>query len=322
MKILIVKTSSMGDIIHTLPAISDAALKYKCIQFDWIVEEDFIEIPAWHQSVKQVFSIAMRRWRKQLFKSSVKKEIINFRQQIQKNKYDIIIDVQGLLKSALLLFYCKYDISHGYNWSSARESLASLFYDKTYYIDKYQHAIERIRKLFASILNYTYIENKINYGINQYFSSLRRVDNNEKYIIFLHSSSRYDKCWPEYHWRMLIKLIEEKNLIIKLPWNTDLEFLQAKRISSGFKNVKILPKMSLEHIAKEILFSQAVVSIDTGLSHLTAAFNKHHIALYGPSNPNLIGIFGENQEICISPNGKMESIKPIDVYQKLILKIR
>ncbi|MFW0006481.1 MAG: lipopolysaccharide heptosyltransferase RfaC [Arsenophonus endosymbiont of Dermacentor nuttalli] len=321
MKVLIVKTSSMGEVLHTLPALSDAVIHYPTIQFDWVVEENFAEIPSWHGAVKRVIPVAIRRWRKNWLAKSVRQERTVFRAQLQQQKYDAVIDAQGLLKSAFLITRYARGLSHGYDWKSAREPLASLFYNCCYSVKKQQHAVERIRELFADSLHYSKQIIAGDYGIAQCFSPSALATTIAPYIIFFHATTRDEKHWPESYWRQLITAVQAKGLTVKLPWATNLEHQRALRLAAGFKHVEVLPKLSLDKLAQQIVAAKAVVSVDTGLSHLTAALGKANITLYGPTDPGLIGGYGEAQEAIVSANGNMATIKPNEVYQRLVLKI-
>ena len=215
MKVLIVKTSSMGDVLHTLPALTDAVRYYPDIQFDWVIEENFAEIPYWHSAVKRVIPVAIRRWRKNWLAKSVRQQRAVFRAQLQQQKYYAVIDAQGLLKSAFLITRIARGVSHGYDWKSARESPASLFYDYRYRVNKQQHAVERIRQLFAESLHYNKPTIAGDYGIAPYFSPLALAKENAADIIFFHATTRDEKHWPESHWRQLITAIQAKGLTVK-----------------------------------------------------------------------------------------------------------
>ncbi|MGP1956204.1 MAG: lipopolysaccharide heptosyltransferase RfaC [Arsenophonus sp. NC-PE1-MAG3] len=322
MKVLIIKISSMGDILHTLPALTDAVMHYPYIQFDWVIEDNFAEIPNWHYAVNKVIPVNFRRWRKNWLVKSVRKQRAVFRAQLQQYKYDAVIDAQGLLKSAFLITRLARGVSHSYDWKSAREPLSSLFCNFHYRINKQLHAVERIRQLFADSLHYHKPTIAGDYGIARYFSLPALEKENNPYIIFFHATTRNEKHWPESHWRQLISDIQVKGLKVKLPWKTNIEYQRAISLSNGFKNVEVLPKLSLDEIAQQIIAAKAVISVDTGLSHLTAALSKPNITLYGPTDPRLIGGYGESQETIISTDGNMAKIKPNEVFQRLDLIIK
>ena len=143
MRVLIVKTSSMGDVLHTLPALTDAQQAIPGIKFDWVVEEGFAQIPSWHAAVERVIPVAIRRWRKAWFSAPIKAERKAFREALQAENYDAVIDAQGLVKSAALVTRLAHGVKHGLDWQTAREPLASLFYNRKHHIAKQQHAVER-----------------------------------------------------------------------------------------------------------------------------------------------------------------------------------
>lgn len=318
MRVLIVKTSSMGDVLHTLPALTDAARAIPGIRFDWVVEEGFAQIPSWHEAVERVIPVAIRRWRKAWFSAPIKAERQAFRDAIQAVNYDAIIDAQGLVKSAALVTRLAHGVKHGMDWSTAREPLASLFYNRRHHIAKQQHAVERTRELFAKSLGYAKPETQGDYAIAQHF--LRTVTpDNAPYCVFLHATTRDDKHWPEGYWRELIGLLKESGLQIKLPWGAPHEEARAKRLAEGFDYVEVLPRLSLEEVAHVLAGAKFVVSVDTGLSHLTAALDRPNITLYGPTDPGLIGGYGKNQVACCSPNKQLTGLSAKTVFEQLTL---
>ncbi|AWH88682.1 lipopolysaccharide heptosyltransferase RfaC [Limnobaculum parvum] len=319
MKVLIVKTSSMGDVLHTLPALTDAQNAIPNIQFDWVVEEGFAQIPRWHNAVNQVIPVAIRRWRKSWFSADTRKERAAFITQLQDRHYDAVIDAQGLIKSAFLITRKAKGTKHGQDRHSAREPLASWFYDVKHPIPKNQHAVERTRQLFALSLGYPMPDKKGDYGIAQHFLTTLPADVNT-YLVFLHATTRDDKHWPEQHWRELIALTTESGLKIKLPWGAPHEHERAKRLAKGFQHVEVLPKLSLKEIANVLVGAKAVVSVDTGLSHLTAALDRPNITLYGPTDPRLIGGYGKNQ-LSVKRTDNIKSIPP-DIIYNYLLSIR
>ena len=316
MRVLIVKTSSMGDVLHTLPALTDAMRAIPGIHFDWVVEEGFAQIPSWHEAVDRVIPVAIRRWRKAWFSAPIKAERKAFRDAIQAVKYDAIVDAQGLVKSAALVTRLAHGVKHGMDWSSAREPLASLFYNRRHHIPKQQHAVERTRELFAKSLGYTKPDTQGDYAIAQHF--LRELAPAEApYCVFLHATTRDDKHWPESHWRELIAQLKESGLQIKLPWGAPHEEARAKRLAEGFDNVEVLPRLSLEKVAHVLAGAEFVVSVDTGLSHLTAALDRPNITLYGPTDPGLIGGYGRNQVACCSESKDLATLDALAVVSEL-----
>ncbi|WP_262947632.1 lipopolysaccharide heptosyltransferase RfaC [Xenorhabdus indica] len=312
MRVLLVKTSSMGDVLHTLPALTDAMQYIPGIQFDWVVEEGFAQIPTWHSAVENVIPVAIRRWRKNWFRKDIREERARFREQLQQRKYDAIIDAQGLLKSAFLVTRLAHGPKHGYDKKSIREPLASFFYDQRHSVSKQQHAVERIRALFAESLSYQKPIESGDYSISRHFLN-QQSENGNDYLVFLHATTRDEKHWPENHWRQLIAEIQPTGMRIKLPWGAGHEYQRALRLADGFSHVDVLPKLTLAEVAQALAGTKAVVSVDTGLSHLTAALDRPNITLFGPTDPGLIGGDGEEQHTLKSVDNSMQSITPAEV---------
>ncbi|PWC19710.1 lipopolysaccharide heptosyltransferase RfaC [Brenneria corticis] len=316
MRVLIIKTSSMGDVLHTLPALTDAMLALPGIEFDWVVEEGFAQIPGWHPAVSRVLPVAIRRWRKSWFSAKTRRERAQFKRQLREYRYDAVIDAQGLIKSAALVTRLARGKKHGLDYRSAREPLASWFYNYRHHVDRRQHAVERVRELFAASLHYKKPAERGDYAIAARFLDQLPADANQ-YLVFLHATTRDEKHWPESHWRELISLLEPSGLRIKLPWGAEHEHQRALRLAAGFSHVEVLPRLTLQQVAEVLAGARAVVSVDTGLSHLTAALDRPNITLYGPTDPGLIGGYGLNQVAELSENRQMAAISAGEVRQKL-----
>jgi heptosyltransferase-1 len=290
-RVLIIKTSSLGDVIHTLPAVTDAAHAIPGIRFDWVVEEGFAEIPSWHPAVDQVIPVAIRRWRKNLWQTIKSGEWKAFKQRLRARKYDLVIDAQGLVKSAWLTRYVKAPVA-GLDRYSAREGWASRFYDRRLSVAVGQHAVERVRQLFALALAYDLPE-----GIGRYGLDLDRLQlpPAAPYVVFLHGTTWATKHWPEAYWRELAERLGRRNLQVRLPWGNPAEKARAERIAQGLKNCEVLPKLNLAGVARVLAAAKACVAVDTGLGHLAAALDVPTISLFGPTNPGLTGAYGRVQ---------------------------
>lgn len=300
MRVLLVKTSSLGDVIHTLPALTDAARAIPGIQFDWVVEEGFAEIPAWHPAVAQVIPVAIRRWRKNLWQTIRNGDWRRFKARLREARYDLVIDAQGLLKSAWLTRYVSAPVA-GLDRESAREPIACRFYDRLYTVPKDQHALERTRQLFAQALGYALPQGLGDYGLDR----AAMADHvTQPYLLFLHGTTWASKHWPEQEWRELAQRMSELGWAIRLPWGNEAERARAERIVAGVDNAAVLPKLNLAGVAKVIAGAQACVAVDTGLGHLAAALDVPSISLYGPTLPGRVGAYGRGQiHLCASgPN--------------------
>ena len=309
MRVLVVKTSSLGDVVHTLPALTDARRAIPGIQFDWVVEEGFAEIPAWHPAVAQVLSVAIRRWRKHPLQTLRSGEWRRFKARLGEARYDLVIDAQGLLKSAWLTHHVQAPVA-GLDRDSAREPFAARFYDRRYAVPREQHALERVRQLFAQALGYPLPESVADYGLDR---AQLAAPGEEPYLLFLHGTTWPSKHWPEAYWRELAERMSEFGWAIRLPWGNADEQARAERIASRLPSVSVLPRLNLGGIAKVVAGARACVAVDTGLGHLAAALDVPCISLYGPTLPGRVGAYGRSQvHLCAAgPDaGKGDRHKP------------
>lgn len=317
MHILIIKISSMGDIIHTLPAITDASNLIPTISFDWVIEESFSEIPTWHPSIHQIIPIKLRSWKNQWYKPNTWKKYYEFIKQLNTHKYNKIIDAQGLLKTSLFITSNIINgIKHGMNSLSAKEPISCWCYDHHHHIPKNQHAIERIRQLFSYSLQYPIPTYPGQYNINHHFNnSSIRTPSKPPYLIFFHTTSQSKKEWPKLNWHILTQHAINTGYHIKVPFWTKQEKLNTKQLKNHFQQITILPNLTLKKIAHQINKATATISVDTGLSHLSAALNCPNLTLYGPTNPKLIGTYGKNQFFLHSSTKEMKDIHPNHVWK-------
>jgi len=330
MKILIIKTSSLGDIIHTLPALTDAAHAIPNIEFDWVAEAGFAEIPAWHNRVNRVIPLEWRRWRKNFPQAWRDGEFKRFYTDLRKNHYDKIIDAQGLLKSAIITRMSKGERC-GLDFSSARETLAAAFYQRRYSVLFEQHAVVRARQLFALALGYPIPDSTPDYAIAEHFSkqtvslewlSAKKITSPERpAILFIHGTTRDDKEWPEQHWQALAQQCVQAGYNVLLPWGNAREQQRALRIADVSAHVYVLPKLNLNDLAQTLLAVKCAVAVDTGIGHLAAALNVPTVSLYGPTDPEMIGACGRSQIHLRAPlinnSHAMRDISPAMVLKNL-----
>lgn len=294
MRVLLVKLSSMGDVIHALPALTDAQQAIPGIQFDWVIDESFHEVATWHNSVDCVIQSAHRRWRKTIFQTLRQGELIQCYRALRRRDYDLVLDAQGNFKSALIA-RCAHGTRAGLDKASASESIASLAYQTRYSVTKNNHAIARLRELFSKALNYPLPETPPDFAIQR--DKLQPLDITlpKSFFIFVHNASWESKWWPEAYWKTLVKRAQEDNTHVVIPWGNAVEKARAERLAAHQEHVIVLPKITLSQAAFVIARAKAAICIDTGLGHLAAALNIPAINLYGPTDPGLIGTTGQNQ---------------------------
>ena len=293
MRILIVKTSSLGDVLHTLPALTDARQAIPGLSADWVVEESFAEIPAWHPAVERVIPVAVRRWRKHPWDAVQSGEISQVFSALTLKAYDHVIDAQGLIKSALITRLARGNRA-GLDRHSIKESAASVFYQQRVAVPKAQHAVQRVRELFAAVLGYPLQSAQIDYGIAALADHNGPAD--PASLMLLHGTTWASKHWPEQYWCELAALAQADGFQIKLPWGNQAEHQRALRIADNIPGSVVLEKQSLTGLARHLSRCSGVVAVDSGLGHLAAALNRPAVALYGATNPALSGSFGDHQQ--------------------------
>ncbi len=295
MRILIVKTSSMGDVIHTLPAISDARQADPSLRIDWVVEEAFREIPAWHPGVARVIPVAIRRWRRQIRRALADRELGRFRRQLRSEHYDYVIDAQGLVKSGIISRMAR-GLAVGLSRETIKEPLATVFYNKTYPIAREQHAVQRVRELVARTLGYPLRGTGPDYGLDpERLTAVDDRDEDRPTLVFLHGTSWPNKLWPRPYWRKLTELALAAGYRVTLPWGSEAEHEQALSIADSLPGAQVPDRQSLTGLAAHLGRARGAVAVDTGLGHLAAAVGTPTVSLYGPTDPRYAGTLGPNQ---------------------------
>ncbi|ODS24535.1 lipopolysaccharide heptosyltransferase I [Candidatus Endobugula sertula] len=320
MRVLIIKLTSMGDLMHAFPALSDAVKQYPDITFDWVVDEGFMEVPLWHPSVKRVITTAHRRWKKNLFQCWKRGELHAFYRQLNLNAYDVVVDLQSNLKSAIVSWLRRTPV-HGYNKHTCREKPAHWAYDTHYHIELRQHAIERQRELMAKVLGYEKPASLPNYGVNISQCQLPSFKLPEKYVVFVHNASKPTKLWPVDYWQQLIRQVSHQDYSVLLPCGNDSEYQRAQLIAKDHPAAIALPKVSLGEMAAVMSQAKVAVCSDTGLAHMAAVLSIPAITLYAVTDTMLIGTVGQHQQHIIadkhSLNANMKAISADEVWNLL-----
>ena len=310
--VLFIKTSSLGDVIHHMPAVIDARKARPETAFAWLVEEAFAPLVRLHPAVDHVIPVAWRRWRKSLYAPPTLRQIAASLRAIRNQHFDDIVDTQGLLRSALIARTAR-GRRHGYDSSSIREPLASAFYDERYSVSRELHAVERNRILSGLALGYS-PRGTPDFG----FDRARFSGAVSRYGLLLHATARPEKLWPEAHWTALGKSLA-RNIELRLPWGTDLERVRSERIAAAVPGARVEERRPLDRIVTLIAGAQFVVGVDTGLLHLAAALGVPLVAIFTGSEPGLTGPVGSGPIAILGTDREPPAVDAvIDAVEKVV----
>ncbi len=296
---LIVKTSSMGDIVHALPLASDLVRRFPGASIDWLVEESFAAIPRLHDCVDCVISVAVRRWRHSPLAVSTWREIWQTKAQLRARRYTAILDCQGLLKSAWLARWAC-GARWGFDRVSAREPLAALLYTHTVRVDRMQHAIVRNRALGAAACD-TDVATPPQFGLRAPALAERGLveATSMPYAVLLTNASRVSKRWPDERWRSIERWLYGQGLRSLLFAGSAQEEADTRARVAGMNRASLAPRCAIEQVAAVLAGARIVIGLDTGLSHLAAALGAPTIGIFCDYDPRLVGITGSAQSFSL-----------------------
>lgn len=280
MKALLVKMSSLGDIVHTLPAVDDA--HRHGVLFDWVVEEGYQPLAALAAGVDQVLPVAFRRWRRTPLTGSA--EAWAFGRRLRRRRYDVVVDAQGLLKSAAVGCAARAGERVGFDFASIRERPAALAYGRRVPVPRREHAITRTRELFARAFGYEAPATAPRFGL-----APRPV--RERHVLLAHGSTWATKAWPEPYWIDVARHLAEAGLKPLVPW-LDGEKARAARIADAVPGARLCERMDLGGVLEVAASVGGVIGVDSGIAHLCAAFGRPTVMLFGPTDAALTGCRG------------------------------
>jgi heptosyltransferase-1 len=298
--ILFIKTSSLGDVIHHMPAITEARRHLPDARLAWVVEEAFAPLVRLHPAVDATVPVASRRWRGALLRAATWREGRAFARVLRAQAYDEIIDTQGLLRSAIISRLAR-GRRHGYDAASIREPLASRFYDVRHQVGRDLHAIARNRALTGRVLGYA-PQGDVDFGLDR--RKLTR-STDAPYAVLLHATARPEKQWPEERWIALGRAFAARGTDLVLPWGTEPERQRCERIAAALPGARIPERQPLDQVARLIAGAQFVVGVDTGLLHLAAALRVPLAGIFVGSEPGLTGPRGQGPIAIVGHNGAM-----------------
>jgi heptosyltransferase I len=313
-RVLIVKTSSMGDVVHALPALSDMVRQVPGLRADWLVEAPFAAIPALHPAVQQVMPLAWRKWRKRLFDRATWQAMGQLRQQLRREPYDLVLDMQGLLKSVVWGGLARGPLV-GYERPGIRDPFASRFYSRKVYVPWEMQAVERCRRLAAAHLGYALPGSAPDFGIQAPPPGWAPP---AAFSVLIPCASRPEKLWPNRDWMAVGQHLAAQGTAPVVLWGSEAERRMAETIAHGCGGV-VPPFLSVKDTAAVLGRAAIVVGLDTGFSHLGAALGRSTIGIYCDHEPGLAGITGSGPVASIGGKGQVPSL---DAVLRLVQQVQ
>ena len=283
LKVLIVKLSSLGDVVHTMPAVMDIQAAFANAQIDWVVERGFAPLAARCAAVQRVIPCELRRWRKAFFKPETRAQTLTewqaFKADLQQETYDVILDLQGLTKSAWVAWLAR-KAQGGTHYAMANRTDGSSYERPTRWVadvalpvTAHIHAVARGRELCAKALGYD-VPTRLNYGLGQADAQHRPV------VALVHGTSRADKEWPLAHWVDIGTRLKLQGLNVVLPHGNDAELMRSKALADLLPGAVVWPRLSLDQLTTEMAQCTGVIGVDSGLSHIAVALGLPHVQIY------------------------------------------
>jgi heptosyltransferase-1 len=287
--ILVVRPSSLGDIVHALTLVADVRTHRPELAIDWVAETGFVPLVELHPGVRRVIPVALRHWRHHLFATSTWREFGSFRRLLRSEAYAAVLDLQEQVKGALIARMAR-GVRHGPDRASIREPAATFAHDVHHAIDPRQHFIVRCRRLAAAALDYR-VEGPPQFGLVPPPPAAGTAPD-RPYVVFIHGTSRADKLWPDAHWRRLIETFAATGLSVVLPWGSDAERARSERYAAGVANAHVPPppRPTLPALAALLARAEIAIGVDTGFVHLAAALGTPTVSLFVATDPMRCGV--------------------------------
>jgi heptosyltransferase-1 len=308
--VLFIKTSSLGDVIHHMPAVTEARRNRPDARISWVVERAFAPLVRLHAAVDAVIEVDSRAWRRELHRPATWRALKDFVGTLRAQSYDEIVDIQGLARTAVIARLAR-GRRHGYDAQSVREPPASRFYDVRHRVDQGLHAIARNRLLTALALGYAPDE-ILDFGLDRAGLAHPAA---APYGVLLHATARAVKEWPERSWVEAGQMLSGRGVELLLPWGTVPERDRGARIAAALGNARVPERAPLDATARLIAGASFVIGVDTGLLHLAAALGVPLVGVFVGSDPGLTGPRGAGRIAVVG--GKAQSPSARDVVAAL-----
>jgi heptosyltransferase I len=347
MKILIVRVSSLGDVIHNMPMVQDILRHHPAAQIDWVVEEAYAGLVRLNPGVRNIIPVALRRWRKRLWSKAVWAEIRHFRRLLQTEAYDYVFDTQGLLKTGVLMGWArlapggqKLGLANGTE-GSGYEGISRWFHTRSVRVALRCHAVARGREVAAAAFGYSVdvADNPADFGLAQVrfaaqpawlpkrpASSSSSSSSSSppsvpfRYAVFFHGTARAAKKWPVANWVQMGRYLGEQGWLILLPWGSAEEKQAAQEMAVQIPAAQVLPALPLLEAVQLAQSANLVLGVDTGLTHMAAAFERPTIELYCDSARWKTECNWSDQVINLGDIGQVPSVAEVMAALERLLK--
>lgn len=292
MKILIVKLSSLGDVVHAMAAVQDICRTYPQAQIDWVVERGFAPLVRRCKGVHRVIPCELRRWRKAPLSAETRLAWRSFKLELQQDTYDAVIDLQGLAKSAWVCWLARLSPS-GQRYAMANQTDGSSYEVPTRWVANvaitlpaHSHAVTRSRELCSKALGYT-LPFSMSFGLLAHTDKALEATKNialktgmKGVVALVHGTSRADKQWPLVHWRALAARLNDAGFWVAMPHGSDAEAQDSQAIALGLTHAQAWPRLPLDALTDALANCAGVIGVDSGLSHIAVALNLPHVQIY------------------------------------------
>ncbi|MFZ6724070.1 lipopolysaccharide heptosyltransferase I [Undibacterium sp. MH2W] len=284
MKILLIRVSSLGDVLHNMPVVDDLHRHCKGAQIDWVVEEGYVNLVRLHPGVRKIIPFGLRRWRKSLFSAGTRAEMKQFYQQVRAEEYDLVIETQGLLKTGIIMGMArvvaggkKVGLANGTE-GSGYEGISRLFHDLSVPVDRRTHAVLRGRLVAAAAAGYA-VETPASFGLLAPGGHPTWLPT-QPYAVFFHGTAGAAKKWARAHWIQVAAALARDDLPVLLPWGNAAEKAEAEAMALAMPNATVLPALSMQEATLLAQSAALTVGVDTGLTHIAAAYETPTVEIY------------------------------------------
>jgi heptosyltransferase-1 len=286
-KILLVRVSSLGDVLHNLPMVADILRRHPQATIDWVVEEGYVSLVRLNPHVRRIIPFALRRWRKGLRNQAVRAEIKAFFRSVREEEYDFVFDTQGLLKTGIIMGAArvkrggrKVGLANG-SEGSGYEGVSRLFHTDSIPLDPRTHAVARGRLVAGAALGYA-VDTPPDFGLPPPESSAPPDWlPSEPYAVFFHGTARDAKKWAPANW--IATGLALRPMPVLLPWGSEGELREAESLAAQLPNARVLPKLSMMDAVTLARHAALAIGVDTGLTHIAAAFYRPTVEIYADS---------------------------------------